>query len=245
MSHSITLKEGALVVADAHYSHKRPELLTFLREIYAQNIHATQLFLMGDIFDALFGEVPYTHIQNQEAIGLINEIAQRIEVFYFEGNHDFNLASIFPNVKIFPIEQQPVACSYKSKKILLAHGDIEGDLGYKIYAKAIRNSTLLHLLSFLDTLFGHAILKRLDAYLSKKDDCREFVGLKRFMQKRLGAKYSCDYFIEGHFHQNKTIEMDGFVYINLGAFACNQRYFIVKSPQNRELLEEKNFSKGI
>ena len=42
--------------------------------------------------------------------------------------------------------------SYESKKILLAHGDIEGDLGYKIYAKTIRNSTLLHLLSFLDTL---------------------------------------------------------------------------------------------
>ena len=94
-------------------------------------------------------------------------------------------------------------------------------------------------------LFGHAILKRLDAYLSKKDDCREFVGLKRFMQKRLGAKYSCDYFIEGHFHQNKTIEMDGFVYINLGAFACNQRYFIVKSSQEIELLQENIFSKGI
>jgi len=152
MSHNITLKEGALVVADAHYSHKRPELLTFLREIYAQNIPATQLFLMGDIFDALFGEVPYTHIQNQEAIRLINEIAQRIEVFYFEGNHDFNLASIFPNVKIFPIEQQPVACSYESKKILLAHGDIEGDLGYKIYAKTIRNST-----TFTSALlFGHS-----------------------------------------------------------------------------------------
>ncbi len=245
MSRSITLKEGALVVADAHYSHKRPELLAFLGEIHAQNIPATQLFLMGDIFDALFGEVPYTHKQNQEAIGLINEIAQRIEVFYFEGNHDFNLASIFPNVKIFPIEQQPIECSYKGKKILLAHGDIEGDLAYKIYARVIRNSILLHLLSFLDNLLGHAILKRLDDYLSKKDDCREFVGLKQFMQKRVGTKYSCDYFVEGHFHQNKTIEMDDFVYINLGAFACNQRYFVVKSSQNRELFEEKNFSKGI
>ncbi|MDD2652664.1 MAG: metallophosphoesterase [Sulfurimonas sp.] len=245
MYHSIELKEGALIVADAHYSHKRPELLAFLKEIHAQSIPATQLFLMGDIFDALFGEIPYTHIQNQEAIGLINKIAQRIEVFYFEGNHDFNLASIFLNVKIFPIEHQPVACSYESKKILLAHGDIDGDFGYKIYAKVIRNRILLHLLSFLDTFFGHAILKRLDAYLSRKDDCREFVGLKQFIQKRLGTKYSCDYFVEGHFHQNKTIQMDDFVYINLGAFACNQRYFVVESSQNRELFEQKNFLKGI
>ncbi|MDK9693657.1 MAG: metallophosphoesterase [Sulfurimonas sp.] len=245
MYHNIELKEGAIVIADAHYSHKRPELLAFLGEIHAQNIPATQLFLMGDIFDALFGEVSYTHVQNQEAIGLINEIAQRIEVFYLEGNHDFNLAPVFPNVKIFPIEYQPVECSYKGKKILLSHGDIEGDFGYRVYAKTIRNSSVLRLLAFLDTLFGHAILKRLDAYLSKKDDCREFVGLKDFMQKRVGEKYVCDYFVEGHFHQNKTIELDSFVYVNLGAFACNQRYFVVKSTQNRELFEEKNFSQGI
>jgi UDP-2,3-diacylglucosamine hydrolase len=31
----------------------------------------------------------------------------------------------------------------------------------------------------------------------------------------------------------------------LGAFACNQRYFIVKSTQDIEFLEENIFSKGI
>lgn len=245
MLQELQILEGAFVVADAHYSHKRPELLEFIKEIHSKNLHPTQLILMGDIFDALFGEVAYTHAINQEAITLINEIALEIEVIYLEGNHDFNLKNIFPHVKIFQIFSQPVTCRFEGKKVLLAHGDIESPLGYRVYTSLIRNSTVLSLLRALDSLTRHYILKRLDLYLSKKDDCREFIGLEKFMSNRLGEKYKCDYFVEGHFHQNRTIKLKDFTYINLGAFACNQRYFIVKSAQDIELLQENIFSKGI
>lgn len=245
MLQELQILEGTFVVADAHYSHKRPELLEFIKEIHSKKLHPTQLILMGDIFDALFGEVAYTHTINQEAITLINEIALDIEVIYLEGNHDFNLKNIFPHAKVFPISSQPVTCRFQGKKVLLAHGDIESPLGYRVYTSLIRNSTVLSLLRTLDSLLGHYVLKRLDIYLGKKDDCREFIGLEKFMSNRLGEKYKCDYFVEGHFHQNRTIKLKDFTYINLGAFACNQRYFIVKSAQDIELLQENIFSKGI
>lgn len=245
MLQELHILDGAFVVADAHYSHKRPELLEFIKEIHSKKLRPTQLILMGDIFDALFGEVAYTHTINQEVITLINEIALDIEVIYLEGNHDFNLKNIFPYVKIFPISSQPVTCRFEGKKVLLAHGDIESPLGYRVYTSLIRNSAVLSLLRAVDSLTRHYILKRLDLYLGKKDDCREFIGLEEFMSKRLGKKYKCDYFVEGHFHQNRTIKLEDFTYINLGAFACNQRYFIVKSAQDIELLQENIFSKGI
>lgn len=243
MSHEI--KNGAFVVADAHYSHNRPKFLEFLKSIAHKELNPPQLILMGDIFDALFGEIPYTHKKNQEAIKLLNEISLIVEVIYLEGNHDFNLKNIFPHIKIFPISSQPVACRFENKTVLLAHGDIESDLGYKIYSSVIRNPSVLSILKFIDSLSGNFILKRLDLYLDKKDDCKEFMGLEKFMSKRLDEKYKCDYFVEGHFHQNKTIKLKNFRYFNLGAFACNQRYFIVKSTQDIEFLEEKIFSKGI
>lgn len=243
MSHEI--KNGAFVVADAHYSHNRPKFLEFLKSIALKELNPPQLILMGDIFDALFGEIPYTHKKNQEAIKLLNEISLIVEVIYLEGNHDFNLKNIFPHIKIFPISSQPVACRFENKTVLLAHGDIESDLGYKIYSSVIRNPSVLSILKFIDSLSGNFILKRLDLYLDKKDDCKEFMGLEKFMSKRLDEKYKCDYFVEGHFHQNKTIKLKNFRYFNLGAFACNQRYFIVKSTQDIEFLEEKIFSKGI
>lgn len=245
MSHkTVEILEGAFVVSDAHYSDKRPQLLDFIKDIHSKKLQPTQLILMGDIFDALFGGVPYTQKTNQDMIRLLNEISLDIEVLYLEGNHDFNLKKIFPHVKVFPVSSQPVKCSYMDKKVLLAHGDIEGDLGYKVYTALIRNPLILFMLRILDSISGHYILKQLDIYLGKKDDCKEFSGLRGYMSKRLVGKYSCDYFIEGHFHQNKTIEFEDFVYINLGVFACNQRYFIVKSSKDTELLQEKIFSKG-
>ncbi len=244
MSLNLEIKDGAIVVADAHYSHKRPHFLEFLKDIHSKKISCSQLILMGDIFDALFGEIPQTHIINQEAIGLINEISLDTEVLYLEGNHDFNLKTIFPKVKVFPISAQPVECRMDGKKVLLSHGDIESDPGYKIYAAIIRSACVLYILRAIDTLSNHYILKKLDLYLSKKNDCKEFVGLEEFMGRRLDGKYSCDYFVEGHFHQNRSIKLKDFLYINLGAFACNQRYFIVKSKDGIQFLQEKIFSKG-
>ncbi|MDD2790870.1 MAG: metallophosphoesterase [Sulfurimonas sp.] len=238
----IEIQEGAYVLCDAHYSHLRPELLEFIKAIHSKQFLPTQLILMGDIFDALFGGIPYTCEENAELVALLNAISLEIEVLYLEGNHDFNLQKIFPKIKVFKISQQPVSCTYQGKKVLLAHGDFGGAFGYRVYVALIRNPLLLFVLKYIDILAKHTILKKIDAYLGKKDDCKEFTGFYEFVQRRLAEKFTCDYFIEGHFHQNKVLSFENFNYINLGAFACNQRYFVVKSLQNKALLEEKIFS---
>ena len=235
----LQIKEGALIISDAHYSHLRPELLSLLKDIQTQKIRPAQLIFMGDIFDALFGSIDFTCKQNSEAVSIINEISKRIEVIYLEGNHDFNLKKIFVNAKIFSIKEQPVEAVYKNNKVYLAHGDFNGEPLYRLYTSLIRNAFVLFLLKYIDIFSKHAVLKKLDTYLGRKNDCKEFENFKEFIEHRLGAKYECDYFIEGHFHQNTAFDTEHFHYINLGAFACNQRYFIVKSVQNIELLEEK------
>lgn len=245
MFHNIQIKEGAFVVSDAHYSHHRPELLDFLKEIHSKKLQPTQLILMGDIFDTLFGGIPNTVHVNLEAVKLINDISLEIEVIYLEGNHDFNLKNIFPHAKVFPISQQPLACEFNGKKVFLAHGDFGSNIGYKLYTSWIRSSLTLAILNSVNFLGSNIILKKLDAYLSKKDDCKKFLGFNEFIANRLENRYKCEYFIEGHYHQNKTIELEKFNYINLGAFACNQRYFIVESFKDAKLLEEIKFSKGI
>jgi len=246
MSHNaIKIQEGAFVIADAHYSHLRSELLEFIKEIHSKKLKPTQLIFMGDIFDALFGGIKYTEEENRELIDLIEDIAGFIEVIYFEGNHDFNLQAVFDKVKIFTISQQPVLCSYDDKKVYLAHGDFDGGFGYLVYTSLIRNRVLLFILRIIDNLTNNAILKFVDKHLSKKNDCNEFTGFESFVENRIANKYECAYFIEGHYHQNRSFKVNDLTYINLAAFACNQRYFIVKSFKDKELLEENTFSKGI
>ena len=246
MSHSrVTIKSGAFLVADAHYSSLRPELLEFIKAIESKKLLPTQLIFMGDIFDALFGNVTYTCEKNREIIELINKISLKLEVIILEGNHDFNLQNIFLNAEVFTISEQPVLCKYNEKRVYIAHGDFDVGMGYKIYTILIRNRLLLSMLALIDTLFFHFILKTLDKKLARKEDCKDFRGFYDFIVKRLEKRYLCDYFIEGHFHQNRVLKLKNFSYINLAAFACNQRYFSVNLRQDKELLEEKTFSKGI
>ena len=240
MSHNIELKEGALIISDAHYSSSRPELLSLIKDIHSQKIITSQLVLMGDIFDALFKEVPKTQENNVEMIKLLNEISEKIELIYLEGNHDFNLQAIFLNAEIIPLKGQPLICSYKDKRVALAHGDFDIGLFYKIYTALIRNSFILYLLNKIDTWTSNSILKRLDSYLNTKDDCKEFIGFEEYIKNRNLNKFKCEYFIEGHYHQNRSFSFEQLNYINLAAFACNQRYFIVKSSKDNELMIDEN-----
>jgi len=244
MSHKqLQIVEGAYIVSDAHYSHLRPELLQFMQKIHRKKLAVPQLILMGDICDALFGGVPYTYERNRELIELINTISQEIEVIYCEGNHDFNLKKLLPHCRVVPLKQQPFKCSFKEQKIFLAHGDFDAKAFDFLYTSLIRSRLIITILRLIDTLCGHCILQKLDMHLSKKDDCKEFVNFKEYIVKRQLQKYGGDVFIEGHYHQNSSFSFENYNYINLPAFACNQRYFIVKSNKYKELVMEENFLK--
>ena len=232
MSHSFIIKEGALVLSDVHYSHKRPQLLDFLKDILSQKISATQLILMGDIFDLLFGQISTTHKRNTEVIDTLNAISEVLEVHYLEGNHDYALKKLFAKIYIYPLATQPLTCKYKDKTVMLAHGDFNISKGYKYYSNLIRLDSIMYFLAFINFFMRGFIIKKLDTYLNKKEDCNDFKGFETYITRRLeGFEGECDYFIEGHFHQNKTFKVINFVYINVAAFACNQRYFIVESSK--------------
>ena len=241
MYHNKEIKEGAIIISDAHYSHLRGELLEFIKAIDAKKITTPQLILMGDIFDMLFGGIPRTYKANKELIELLNKLSQEIDILYLEGNHDFKLQNIFPNITVVPIQQQPIACSYQGKRVWLAHGDFDGDKNYKRYTAFIRNRFVLFILNLINMVFGNLILNKLDAYLAKKDDCKEIEKFEELIKRRIEGVFEGDYFIEGHFHQNKSYRFQTLHYINLAAFACNQRYFVVKSLQDKAIVEQKEF----
>ncbi len=248
MSHKkFLLKEGALIISDAHYCSHRTELLHLLIAIESGKIQTPQLILMGDVFDLLFGYIPITQDRNREAIDIINLINQKIDVLYLEGNHDFQLQNIFPDIHVIPIEAQPFICSYENKTVALAHGDYRGDWKYRLYLNIIRSAIMLKVLNKIDSLRSHSIIKWLDNYLNNKDDCYVIEEFETLItaHRELFESFSCDYIIEGHFHQNLTIRFEAFEYINLAAFACNQRYFIVQSVKKQKLLQEVFFNKEI
>ncbi|MDD2828503.1 MAG: UDP-2,3-diacylglucosamine hydrolase [Sulfuricurvum sp.] len=239
------LQEGAILIADSHAAPWRTQFIDFLHALDLGEIQTPQLILMGDNFDLLFGPIPSTHTLNEEGLNLLNRLSQKIEIWYFEGNHDFRLTSLFPHIRVIPLKRQPFFVEFQGKQIALLHGDIIVPLGYRIYTALIRNSSILALLNLIDTLLGGVIIHWLCEQMQRKRHCKKIENFEHIAQRFEGEMWleECDMIIEGHYHQNRQFHFEKYNYINLGAFACNERIYVVKSSQSQINLEEVIFQK--
>ncbi len=241
MSHS-EIKRGAVFVADSHVNKKRDNFFEFLKSIDEKRIDTSQLFLMGDIFDLLVGGVEYTQKINQKYINLINKISKKVEIFYFEGNHDFNLKKIFPNIKVFSYKDQPAVFKMNNYNVLLLHGDKATPFLYTVYTKIIRSKIFLFTISIVDNFLNGFISKKIIRSQYKKDICKKIDNFKDIVQTRMAKLLTndIDIIIEGHFHQNVTLYIkEDKKYINISSFACNKSFIIVQSQSEFQKVKFK------
>jgi UDP-2,3-diacylglucosamine hydrolase len=215
------LKEGALFIADAHYPHHGDAFLTILKKIEAKELTPPQLFLMGDIFDLLFGHNNYIETFSKPAITLLQKLSKELDIIYLEGNHDFCLKELFPNITVYSRREQPVHYKLAEQNIYLAHGDkyTAGAL-FNLYSTLLRTKTTLTLLKPLEKrIIDHRMGK-----LKVKSICGDFKGYqKRFDAIR--SHYPKDaLIIEGHFHQALQHKN----YISLPSLACQAQVGVVK-----------------
>ena len=237
---------GALLISDAHYSKRRPQLISLLRAVADGTIAVPQLILMGDIFDLLFGQIPLTHRMNADAVAALQAVSRILPVLYLEGNHDYNLKKLFPGATVVPLASQPIACRCGSVRLQLAHGDFNQPLRYRVYTALIRNPLVLRFLDVINRLSGNAIIGRLENYLAQKNDCYVIPEYDRMVQRHLeGTDLSgTEVFIEGHYHQGRHFETNGVIYFNPDAFACNLRYAIVMYEGDKFTLREQTWEDG-
>jgi len=217
----IEIKENALLVADSHYPHHGDAFLDLLQKLDSEEIKTPQLFLMGDNFDLLFGYNDYIQTFSSEAITLLQKLSQKLEIHYFEGNHDFCLQELFPEIKVYSREEQPVIFSLKEKKVALSHGDkyVTG-FGYDLYCKVLRNKSTLTLLK----PFEKSIIADRMKKLSQKNICHTFEGFEKRVEKILENYKNVDLVIEGHFHQCKIIGK----YVSLPSQACQNKVAVIE-----------------
>ena len=220
----ISLKDGAIFVADVHY-HKgvREEF-----EELIERLQAPQIFLVGDIFDLLVGKVSYTLQENKDMIQKLQNLAQKSECYYLEGNHDFLLQSVFSDMEVISRFEQPLLLQANHKLIALAHGDIYIDGVYRRYIEFLHKKGVIEFLNMCD--IGGWISKKIQHYNANKDLCKRVRNFKAIAMKRL-QNYNCDIVIEGHFHQRFTYKDKTTLYINLPSFACTKEVLTFKAGE--------------
>ena len=217
----LSIKQGAIFVADSHFNQKNKELLIFLEKVESKEIVTTQLFLMGDMIDFISGESRYFIKQNSDVINLLNKLSNEIEIIYLEGNHDYNLTTIFPNIKVIKRENQPLLAKFEDKTVALSHGDNFINWKYDLYCKFIRNTIFLRFMNFIDVNFF--ISKKIEDSLVKKNICHNMRNFEEIVSKRV-KNYDSNIIIEGHYHQGNRYLIDKKLYINIPSLCCQKQY---------------------
>ena len=215
------IKENALFIADSHYPHHGEAFLELLQKLDSGSIQTAQLFLMGDNFDLLFGYNDFIQTFSHEAITLIQKLSQKLEIHYFEGNHDFCLKALFPLCQVYSREMQPVYFELAGKKVALSHGDkYATSVLYDIYCNLLRNKTTLKVLKpFEKPIIIHRMQK-----LSQKHICFTFDKFEQRVEAILKHYSDADMVIEGHFHQARVVGK----YISLPSLACQGKVGVVE-----------------
>jgi len=222
------IKENALFIADSHYPHHGNAFVELLQKIKNKELQTEQIFLMGDNFDLLFGYNRYIQTFCKDAILLLQQLSKTTEIHYLEGNHDFCLKEIFPDISVYSRKEQPIISSLNGKKVAISHGDkyVTG-FGYNLYSSILRNKiTLMLLRPFEKIIINHRMKK-----LSQKNICQVFVDFEKRIDKILKHYTDVDLVIEGHFHQSKIVGK----YISLPSQACQGKIGIVKDNNIRFL----------
>ena len=236
MPEQIVVKSGAIFIADSHENENRESFWHFLCALKSGEIKTPQLFLMGDMFDFLASECELFVKFYERYIHTIDELGEEMEIYYFEGNHDFNLAPLFKNVKAYPIGAQPVKfASECGHSVLIAHGDIFLPFVSKYALRFLRVKFFLKTMNFFDKFLNFRLSKRILNKLKQKIldyKIPNFKNLVEAKMRRYNAFYQADVVIEGHYHQGEQYTIGKQKYINIPSFACEQSYFVVEYDQN-------------
>lgn len=229
------IKNGAVFISDSHDGLNRGHFREFLESIPSED--PPQIFLLGDMFDFL-ANTDYVGEFYAKEIALIDEISKKTEIFYFEGNHDYNLSEIFKFCKVFDNASQPVKFSDDFGNTLqIAHGDIFLPKFTKFILLFLRGKMFLKIMNFIDNLLNFQISKMILKSQKDKILYKKMENFKEFAEKR-AQNYSADIVIEGHFHQDESFVFGGKKYINLNSYAVKQKIYIYENgnlkPVNRQ-----------
>ena len=217
------LSDFHLGAPDPVSSLEREKLL--VRFFDERKIDATEIFLVGDMFDFWYEYrkvVPKGHVR---LLGKLAELSDAgIPMHFFVGNHDMWMRDYFQKELNIPVYFKPAEFERMGKKFLVGHGDGlgPGDHGYKRLKKVFRNPVSKWLFGIFPPIMGMGLAN----YMSRRSRAAGlqeeiFLGEDRewlisYCKEALKNK-KIDFFVFGHRHLAIDYRLnDTSRYINLG-----------------------------
>ena len=196
-----------------------------------------ELFLVGDLFDFWF---EYKTVVPKGYVRLLGKLAELhdngITIHYFTGNHDLWQRNYFPEEIGAKVYYDPIRRDILGRDFFIGHGDGlgPGDHGYKFMKKVFRNRVMQWMFHRFHPNFGIGLANYFSRMSRKKTGDKDAIdyGEKEFLtifcRDTLKKEPEIDYFVFGHRHLPKELELEpGKFYINLGDWMGHFTYLRV------------------
>jgi UDP-2,3-diacylglucosamine hydrolase len=197
---------------------------------------ATEIFLVGDIFDFWFEykkAIPRGFARLQGKIAEITDSG--IPVHVFTGNHDMWIFDYLPIELGVQLHREPVVRQWNGKTFYIGHGDGlgPGDRGYKFIKKVFASPVCQWLFARLHPNFGIGLAdffsRKSRAATGNSDE--KFLGEENewlyIYSKEYLQKQNIDYFVFGHRHLPLEMPVGKkSIYYNLGEWINYQTYLV-------------------
>lgn len=228
-------------VSDAHLgfpnakeSLEREKLLVkFLNEASKD---ATEIYLLGDIFDFWFEYKRVVPKGYTRFLGKIAELTDKgIPVHFFTGNHDLWVFDYLPNEIGIVVHRDREIRTIHHHKFFIAHGDGLGpsDIGFKYLKKIFKNRFAQWLFARIHPNFAVRMAIKWSQHNRYHENPKNFTFLgeekERLIQyaKRKLEQEQIDFFIFGHRHLPLELSLNNKAkFINLGDWLFHFTYAI-------------------
>ena len=202
--------------------------VAFLRSLPAD---VKGLFLLGDVFDFWVDYRDVVPRGNVRLLAALAEVAERMDVWFFRGNHDWWVTDYFEKELGVHIVRKPYKIlELNGKRVMVGHGDTLGahDLKSKLIFHVFRNRACIALLKCLHPRWVFSFARKWAAASRRRHPVPPaFSGtaspLYRFVNKfgkERPQEEAIDRYIFGHWHTpgQVAVESGGELHL-LGAWA--------------------------
>ncbi|WP_332604519.1 UDP-2,3-diacylglucosamine diphosphatase [Acinetobacter sp. ESBL14] len=233
-----------LFISDLHLSPDHPRLVRgFLALLKQYQDNNTQLYILGDWFNAWIGD-DYTAPWLDEIVSALQKFTAANNQVYFQvGNRDFALGQKFlkqfdgillPDVYTLNIQQHTFR---------LEHGDAlcTDDVAYQRFRKVIRNPLLLGFLKSLPLSFRQKLANGFRKKSSETKQLKSYDIMDVNAQAVESVIEHVDYLIHGHTHRPEIHHVLNKQRIVLGDWRADSAWILELNPQENYQLDFKQW----
>lgn len=232
----------AYFVSDIHLKAedgpKGQLFVKFLKELPNDTTH---LVLLGDIFDLWLADHNYFVQKFPNIIKEVqNLVSKKVEVHYFEGNHDLHLKKFWQEKLKVQVHHNHHIFNWPGITVRAEHGDLMNpdDTGYLFLRKFLRNPIM--------KVIAHNLPGKAVGFIGDRSSQMSRVYTDRLNQKyketvqnltrnyaqKIYAETPFDLFVSGHTHVDDdfSFELNGKKVrsLNLGSWLDKPKYLIVE-----------------